>query len=188
MFVSFWFPSKGAGITAQLAEHIPRRHHGMCPISSLKRRQKQGTGFLVDFGGKKGNSAFYGSSSNSQPCIFLRIVYISCDLLPQYLPSLHAGWWASIINSSHVQCPQGIHLAPGNYGNRNGIHVLKRHSVYTVQLKQKQNGKTEDLENITSWFSCGPACHVSNSSGQNWLLLDINSICWNFLNHQHWLC
>lgn len=42
---------------------------------------------------------------------------------------------------------------------------MKHHSVYTVQLKQ--NGKTEDLENITSLLSFGPACHVSNSSGQN---------------------
>lgn len=102
---------------------------------------------------------------------------------PQYLASLHAGWWTSIPNFSHVQCLQGIHLAPGNYGNRNETRVLKQHSVYTVQLKQ--NGKTEDLENITSLLSFGPACH--NSSGQNWLLLDVDSICWNFLNHQHWL-
>lgn len=36
-----------------MAVRIPRKHHGMRPISSLRRRQKQGTAFLVDVGKKK---------------------------------------------------------------------------------------------------------------------------------------
>jgi hypothetical protein len=44
--------------------------------------------------------------------------------------------------------------------------MLLSNTVYTVELEQKQKRKTEDLENITSLLSFGPAWHVS--SGQSW--------------------